>query len=68
MHVNHDRSRPRPLVGRLPAPVTLTEANADRLGSDELRERVGLEPGMLRKLLPLILAPWVVIALVVVAL
>ena len=68
MHFNHDRSRPLPLVARLPAPVTLTEANADRLGSDELRERVGLEQGMLRKLLPLILAPWVVIALVVVAL
>jgi hypothetical protein len=68
MRINRDQSRTLPWVRRLRAPVVLKESNADRLGSDALREQVGLEPGTLRKLLPWVLAPWVVIALVVLAL
>jgi hypothetical protein len=48
--------------------VQFAKANADRLGTDEPREQVALEPGMLLKLLPWGAAPWVVIALVVWAL
>jgi hypothetical protein len=41
-----------PFVRRLRAPALLKEANARRIGSDELREPVGLEQGKLRTLLP----------------
>jgi hypothetical protein len=68
MHMNHDQSRTIPWVRRPRAPVMLKEASAVNLGSNELREPVGLAPGMLRKLLPWVVAPWVVIALVVLAL
>jgi hypothetical protein len=68
MHINCDRSATVPLGRPSRDLVTLTDANADRLGADEVREHVGLEPGMLRKLLPWVVAPWVVIALVVCAL
>jgi hypothetical protein len=68
MHINRDRFGNFPLGQPPRDPVMLADAKADRLEADEPREQVGLEPGMLLKLLPWGVAPWVVIALVVWAL